>query len=127
MSQVFRIIISNDLPEQTSARLTGIVKDLAGVPIPGSAFDTFTATLYLKGAGTIVNAWDDVDILNENGGSIDENGLFTLDFDPEDMPMITANFTKETHAVLLTWTYNDGATTGRAEVLFPVHSLQHVP
>lgn len=132
LNQPFRIYWTQESPEQATAVLTGTIGDTSKppVPIPGSALTSLTLTLYRKGApvgSDIINARDDMDILGVNGGSVDANGVLTLILDPEDMPMLNASVTKETHVALLTWTYNSGATTGRAEVFFPVHDLQHVP
>ncbi len=127
MSQPFRIVITNESPEQATAVLTGTIKDLDGTPIPGSALDTMVLTLFNKGGEEeIINGRDNQTILAMNGGDVDEDGLLTLRLDPDDMALCSQDVLEETHVASLVWTYNGDGTTGRAEVLFRVVNLRRV-
>lgn len=113
--------------EETTQRITAVIRDETGAAIPGSALETLTLTLYALDANlTILNGRDRQDILGENGGSVNAQGELVLLLNPEDNAIIDDSVRVERHVALFEWTYNDGRI-GRQELVLKVVNLSKVP
>lgn len=118
---VFRLI-----PEKSSAKLTGIIRDESGVAVPGASLTTWVLTIYDLETQAIINTVDHVNILNVGRGTVDGSGNFSVQFEPNDNPIITVSKTIERHVWLFEWTYQGGTRIGRQEMLVNVQNLSKV-
>jgi hypothetical protein len=115
------------IAEETTQRITAVIRDETGTVIPGSALTSLTLTLYaLDAQKTIINERERVSILNENGGSVSEGGALALLLTPEDQVIIDDTVEVERHVLLFEWIY-DGGKTGRQELELKVVNLEKVP
>jgi hypothetical protein len=109
--------------EQDTVILTAIVRDETGTPIPASALESMTMSLYSEtDPFALLNSRDDVNIL----ANVDAAGLLTLELTTADMAMEDDDNEREAHRVLLEWTW-DGGKRGSAEVQVLVQNLEKVP
>lgn len=122
----FQTTITETVPEQVSVRITGVIKDEAGNGVPGANLTTLTLTLYDSSTESIINSRNDSDINGVNGGSVDASGNLVMKLSPADNALIGTG-DSEKHIALIEWTYNSGADTGRAEVIFTVANLKRAP
>lgn len=122
----FQTTITETVPEQVSVRITGVIKDEAGNGVPGANLTTLTLTLYDSSTESIINSRNDSDINGVNGGSVDASGNLVMKLSPADNALIGTG-DSEKHIALIEWTYNAGADTGRAEVIFTVANLKRAP
>lgn len=91
---------------------SGRLLDGSGNGVPGTNLDTFTLSLSWFSTG--VNTIDRENILNVGRGSIDALGNFAVTLNPSDTAMTPAPVgTKAVLALVLDWTFNAGAMTGR--------------
>lgn len=99
------------LYEGVSAVFTCVLKDEAGAAIAASDLVTLTFTLYSIDSPTdaIINSREAVDILNANGGTVDENGNLTLRLTASDNQILDQVRPNEKHRLRLDWTFaSDG-------------------
>ena len=112
------------VPEASTVRITGQVLDLSGGDLPGAQVDTLTATIIDAGTGAVIGLWDELDIKNANGGTLDVDGLLTLIVPAADIVLPTgARATRL--KVLFTWQWGDNV--GRHRLSFPVADLEQAP
>lgn len=91
--------------ERTTAVFAADITDETATGIPGSALDALTLTLYEQTTGAIINSRDGANVLNANGGTVDEAGHFIMVFTPADNQHMGTD-TSEVHIALFRWTYN---------------------
>lgn len=66
-----RMVLPELVPEKSTVRYTGTLKDEAGVVIPSAALTMLTLTLYaLDAALTVINTVSAVNILNTGRGTV---------------------------------------------------------
>ncbi len=124
---MIRTVIADPIPEKTTPRLTGVIRDEAGAAIPAASLTTLTLTLYnLDAAQTIINARDAVSILNANGGTVDSSGNMAFPMTAADTALVDATQGEEAHVALIRWTYNAGAKAGLQEILHRVQNVAKV-
>lgn len=75
--------ISEAISEDTSFRWRGTLVDADGVAIPSANVVSITASL-VDGDGLPVNGRTNENVLNANGGSLDSNGVWTMQFTADD-------------------------------------------
>ena len=127
MLMPFLTVITSEIAEGVTARITGTILDDTGTPIPTAALTTLKLTLFDKRSLAILNSRSAVSVLNTAGGTVDSNGLLTMILSPADNAIVAQSPVSETHVALFTWTYNAGAATGRAQVEFTIANLSLVP
>lgn len=121
-----RTIISDPVPERSSARITAKLEDETGAGIPGGSLTTLTLTLYAAGSGTIINGRNKQSVLNANGVTVDGLGNLTFQMDPLDNQIVGTD-PNERHIALFEWTWSAGAKAGKHEVLLMIVNLNLVP
>jgi hypothetical protein len=123
-----RTVLADVIPEKSTWRYTGVLKDETDVVVAAAQLTTLTLTLYaLDAALTIINSVDAVNILNTGRGTVHAtNGTLTIVFLPADSPIIDATLIAERHLALIQWTYAGGAKAGRHEVEFEIRNLSKV-
>ncbi len=121
-----RTIITDPIPERSSARITAQLQDEAGAGIPGGSLTTLTLTHYVAGSGTVINSRNKQNVLNINGVTIDANGNLTWQMDPLDNQIVGTD-PSERHIALFEWAWSAGAKAGKHEVLLAVVNLGLVP
>ena len=100
------------IPEESSARITGILVDEDGVAL--TALDTITATLFDRCSVRILNARNRQDVLNVNGGTFDPaTGRFTLLLSPAANLIINQGRWIEEHMVRFDFTFTPAGSTQR--------------
>src|SRR3990167_1632921 len=118
MSQPFLTVIATEAAEKTTLRITGTIQDHTGAALPSASLTTLKLWLYNKRTG--------VNVLNANGGTVTSGGLLTMVLDPADNALESQSLAAETHVAEFEWTYNAGASTGRALVEFNVRNFTKV-
>ena len=117
------------IQEGESCDLTGAFKN-AETAIAKAALLTVAATLYDESTGTVINTRNAQDILDANGGSVDDSGNLTLRLDPADNVLVgsPAVGSYERHVLRIAWTWNDGVATrtGIQQIRLYVESIQEV-
>lgn len=111
--------------EDSTYRITAVLKDEAGVAIPQA--DLTTVKMWLKHSdGTVINSRSDVDINNTGPATIDSSGNLVLVLTPDDNPFLGSGVV-ETHILTIEWTWNAGASKSHAEIHLKVENSTHVP
>ena len=113
----------DEVAEGTSCVLSFVVQDEDGVALADTDLTTLTVTLYNKATGAIINSRTDVDILNDNNGTVDGSGNGTWKALPADNPILATGRSREEHVAYFEWTWNAGADAGGHEVIFTVVNL----
>lgn len=114
---------SYEIKERSSALIVGVLKDENGTPLPASQIITLRATLYNLTTGTILNSRNAQDIKNVNGGSVDENGNFSLHLSAIDnIVEDTTIIGFEIHMLVIEWTYG-ASKTGKETYELRVENL----
>lgn len=121
-----RTVIADHIPEKSTWRYTGILKDETGTAIAALSLSTLTLTLYNLDTLAIINGMNGINILNADRGTVDASGNLTVVLQPADNPILDTTKIDETHVMLLQWTYAGGAKAGRHEVEFRVRNLAQV-
>lgn len=121
-----RTVIPDLIPEKSTWRYTGVLKDEKAVAIPAASLTTLTLTLYNLETLAIINSLDGINILNTNRGTVDANGNLAITLHPADNLIVDTTKIEETHMMLLQWTYAAGVEAGRHEVEFKVRNLDKV-
>lgn len=102
--------------------LSTVIYDHEGNALAASDLDSFTLTLVDEIGQSVINEREDQDVLNANGGELDEEGNFTLRLDPADMVIVNALLRREWHDAQLTWVLTTGSPavehTGFASIKF---------
>lgn len=111
--------------------LSTVIYNHEGVAIPASSLDSLTLTLVDEIGHSVINERDDQDVLNANGGELDESGNFSLRLDPDDMVIVNVLLKYEWHDARLTWVLTSGSPavehTGFASIKFRVTNVAYVP
>lgn len=116
-------VIPGEVAEQSTSWLLFAIRDNAEVGFqPAEA----RLTLYDKVSGLVINGWQDIDVLNNNGGTIDVNGDGIIELSPADNVALHPLRPREVHVAELVWVYNAGTGVGRAVVEFVVRNLVKV-
>jgi len=119
-------MITYQVNEGSSAKLTGVLKDQAGNLLGSAGVASLTAELYDKNTDTSI--FGVKDILNVNGGELDSVGNFAYTFAPSDNAIVTAGVRGyERHILLVEWSYDGGSKAGKQEFEVAVKNLSHVP
>jgi hypothetical protein len=116
-----------EVKERQTTRITGVLYDDAGDPVPGSTLTTLTLTVYDNDIDktVIVSARN---ILNANNGVVDEAGQVMVLLAPADMPIRTATLPFERHTCLFQWTWGTAPEkAGAEELVLVVRNLAKVP
>jgi hypothetical protein len=113
----------DSVPESGSARLTAVLRDEAGDPVPGASLASATLTLFNRITSDIINGWDESDIL----ASVDSDGVLTVDLGPDDNPISTAGRALEWHVARIRYAWDGGDKQGFHEMHFPVVNLALIP
>lgn len=122
-----RTTLVDQIPEKSTAQITGILKDEAGNTIAAAGLSTLTLTLYVSGFPTkIVNSRDAQNVLNLNGVTVDAGGVLVYTMTPADNVIIDPENATEKHIALFQWTWSAGAKAGRHEIAITVVNLAKV-
>lgn len=126
-----------DIMEQETVDLQLQILDFDNDPIAADELDTLTLTLYDEESGEIINDRDHVNILNANGGAVDDEGILTMSLESDDTVLVgdpTAAYStdlfnyfrrsrpwlqrtsygqlyREWHIALFEWTWTDGSVS----------------
>lgn len=122
---LLRVRLSETIAEGAMCVITGILKDENDALLPAAVIDSLTLTLYEKGTKAIINARDQDNILNANGGSADNSGNLRIELYEADNAIIRPRASQELHVALIEWTY-ETTKTGKFEVEFMVANLVRV-
>jgi hypothetical protein len=76
--------------EGSSPVITGQLKDVNGIVVPGSRFTSVTLTIIDTASGAVINGVQNVDILNTGRGVIDNQGNLTITLLSSDTSMSEA-------------------------------------
>jgi len=119
--------------EGTTRTLGGLFSDDAGDAIDPNDLVYLRATLYEKKSLDIINLRDHQSFLGENGGQVlatpdVNNRNLYLRLDPEDNAIVSTK-KKETHVLLVEWSWMDGAVQkySNKEFSYTVQNLEFVP
>ena len=119
----YRTVLTDIIPERSSAKVTFTLKDENGSVVPGSSLTTFTLTLYpTTDSTTTINSRNDQNVLNVNGVTVDSQGVVIWLVDPADNAIIDTDLTVENHIALFEWTWGSGKA-GRHEILMTIQNL----
>lgn len=123
-----RIVIREPVAERTTQFLDAVIRDENGVAIPGSALTELMLTLYATDAQlTILNNREKQDILNANGGTVDESGNLSLELTPDDTAIVDDTIEVEEHVHLFEFSYDGGSKFGKQEIVLKIDNLEKVP
>lgn len=118
---------TSEVLEGATTQIFGVLTQEDGSTIvPGSILTSLTLTVYVQDDALteIVSARD---ILNRNGGLVDECGQLTVRLDPADMVIVHPELPHERHIVFLAWTWGtDPSKTGYAEIALALRNLVKV-
>ena len=126
-----------EIPEESTARLTGLFKDEAGVVIGSAQMTGIVGTLYDKATGMYFERNALLETFNkiliwpitnyEYPPTLDASGNFVLILGPRQNKVITPGMVgSELHILLLEWTYS-GGSQGKEEFAVPVRNIAKVP
>jgi hypothetical protein len=99
--------------EGESMNITGTLVDDDDVAIPKAGYRSFTITLHDEVSNVIINGRNDQDILDANGGTVNDDGSFIIRLGPDDAIIVSGTDLAgdlETHIVRIKWTWNDEGT-----------------
>lgn len=113
--------------ERTSVWVSGVFTDADGDFIPVSSLSTVTLTLYDEGTKTILNSRNAQNVLNNNGVSINSDGVMVWIMVPDDNAILNASAVSERHVALFEWTWGTPARYGKMEIGLQVINLNKVP
>jgi hypothetical protein len=114
------------LAEGAGARLGFVVRDDAGVALPGASLTSCRLTLTDVATGAVINGRDAVDVLNAGPGTIDAEGNGVLLLAGADNAIV-GHGPREDHEALLEWAWVGGASPGKHRILLRVENLAQVP
>ena len=116
------------VPEEATAHYSAIIRDEFGAALGAPLLTALTLTLY-DGSGlsrSIINAIEDINILNAGRGTLDDTGHLVITLQPSDNIIVSIIRKRERHVMLIEWTYSGCAKIGRHEVEFFVQNLNYV-
>lgn len=117
-------VVSTEIPEKTTPKLTAVLEDENGVVISSASLDTLTLTLYKKyDVTTIINSRNNQNVLNTNNITVDTSGNLTWLMQIEDNIISDSGESSEEHVARFDWTYSSGTKAGRHEILITVINL----
>jgi hypothetical protein len=94
------------------------------LPIPGSSLTSLTLSIINVGTDAVINNRNQVNVLNANGGEVDEDGNFVLFLTPGDTSLAdTPSLISVERALVMDWSYNGGQSVGRHKFRFIVKAL----
>ena len=118
--------VPGEFIEKSTPKIKSVIRDDAGVGIPGGALTTLILTLYEELTGNLLGSRPaGQDILGVNGGSVDVNGNFALQLALADMAILDDIRRSEVHIALIEWTYGAGLGN-KKEIEFVVINLAKV-
>jgi hypothetical protein len=119
-------IVSKEVDESATHFLSSVLLDEDDKRVPGSSCTALTLTLYNKHDGTIINSRNGIDVLNNNGGTLDEQGNFNFEFTPADTAIITDALGYENRVALFVVTFGS-ARKIRQEIELKIRNAVKVP
>jgi hypothetical protein len=118
--------MAHQVNEQVTALLTGIFKDEAGNLLGSANMTALVGTLYDRKTGTVINGFNEKNLLNANGGTLDGSGNFSLLLTPADNAIVDQSVVgSEVHVLLLAWEYS-GGKKGKQEIEIAVKNISKV-
>lgn len=115
---------NNDpIPAGATVLYQATFKDETGKPIGRSALTSITLTIVDTVSKAIINGVQDTDILNNDRGTVDDNGNLVIIFQEADMALLNAADTLEERSLIIIWTYNGGSRKGLHQVDFQIQAL----
>jgi hypothetical protein len=100
-----------DFPDVTDegegSRITAAFYDQSGAQLDGQSIVELELTLRNEADGAVINTRLDSNILNQNGGSVAEDGTLTLKLTGEDNAIITRDGYEEPHIATIQWSWVD--------------------
>lgn len=124
-----RTVLTDKIPESTTPKITAVIKDEDGNPIPAASLTTLTLNLFnLSDNPTfaVINGRTDQDVLNINDVAVDSSGNLTWSTQTADTAIQNAALNEETHRAMFSWSWNAGAKTGRHIIDMTVVNLKKV-
>lgn len=103
-----------------SMQYTARLVDQDGVVVPASDLTSFTLSL-VDDSGEIVNSVDDIDILNVDRGTVDNNGNVRILLTPADT-LLDSGITRAVRSLVMKWGFSLGRQ-GRHQVNFRIEAL----
>ena len=99
---------------------TGQIVDGDGDGIPAANLETFTLSIVDTLTGAIINSVSQVDVLNVDRGTVDDEGNFVISLEVADTSMAEVpGATRVQRSLILDWTTDDTPTqAGRHQVNF---------
>lgn len=124
MSGPISSIANGNIAEGSTPSYMATIVDGNGNAIPASSLTTLTLTIANTTTGVVINNCQQVNILNSGRGTVDANGLLTInllvgDTSLSDSPGVAF----VSRSLIIDWTYNGGTSTGRAQRDFIVRAL----
>jgi len=122
-------VLTDKIPEQTTPKITAVIKDENGVAIPGTSLDTLTLDFYNLSDGptfAVINSRTAQNVLNLNDVTVDASGNLIWQMVPADNAVIDATLKTENHRAVFNWTYSSGAKTGRHIIDLTVVNLEKI-
>ena len=110
------VIIDEPILEATTAFPRFNLVDETGAAIAGTSLSTFTLTYYDADTLTVLNSRSAQPVLNQNGVTVDGQGLVTWTMTPDDTVLVSTTKERELHVALWTWAWASGTRTNRHEV-----------
>ena len=112
-------ITTDEIPANSSQTYQANIVDYRLVPVTADMLNTLTLTIVDTLSGTVINNVETVNILNTGRGSIDANGVLTVQLTPGDTDMSEVpGATRVQRSLIFTYTYNFGVSGGRHQVNF---------
>lgn len=118
-----RTKVDESVPEGSVSEFVGVVTDKKDVPIPASNLSSLTLTLYNLETGALINDRNEESVLNENGGTVDEVGVFEMTFSEADNLLQDSSKQYETHVALFEWEKEDTQEEGKHELVMTIRSV----
>lgn len=113
--------------ERSSGRLTCVLKDETGTPVPKASLISLTLTLYDQNTRAIVNGKRNANVLDQGGVTVGAtDGLITWAVSPFDTMLLTSGGANGTHVAIFTAKWGTSGVTQREHswmVMFPIENL----
>lgn len=114
------------IPEKGTCKLTGVIVDETGTPLPLANVVSLKCTLYDRESGNPLGGRTNQDIKNAAGGTLDAAGNFSLTLADADNAILDPTRAFELHEALIEWTYGGGSKPGRQVFRIAVRNLRKV-
>jgi len=95
------------LPKGSSGSFKAVLKDDATSAIPGTSITSLTYTIRDRRTGSIVNGRNNT-ALSPASTYVDSNGNLNISLTDVDNDFVTAGQVKETHRIIVKYTYTGG-------------------